>query len=207
VSSLFSASPLPCFPHPLWFPSPLNLRNFPPNPNSFPLLPDFPSGGVFEPFFPDPSGFSWYFLSPVHNPSHFCGLLGFDLWTFQASVLIISGIPLFVDIFEHLYHCVLIIKIRDNNITSWVISIIMDPFWNEVKGYLKCFEAILEGIQAQYNENAGRISNMESIVSLLLIRTESIIHEIQKTTALEQTMLMLIQKTEKLEQEVRHLQE
>jgi len=47
----------------------------------------------------------------------------------------------------------------------------MDPIWVEVKGYFKHFETLLQGIQEQYNENAGGIRNMENIVSLLLNKT------------------------------------
>jgi len=47
---------------------------------------------------------------------------------------------------------------------------------------------------------------MENIVSLLLNKTKSLIQERQKYVALEQTMIMLMQKT-KLEHEVRKIQE
>jgi hypothetical protein len=79
----------------------------------------------------------------------------------------------------------------------------MDLNWNEIKGNMKWYEDILEGIQAQYGEYTGRINNMENIVSLLLSRTESLIQERKKSIALEQTMIMLMQKTKKMEQEVR----
>ena len=68
----------------------------------------------------------------------------------------------------NLLHCDFIIEIKDNIIVSLDISITMDPLWVEVKGYLKHFEVILEGIKAQYSDNARIISNMENIVSLLL---------------------------------------
>jgi hypothetical protein len=67
----------------------------------------------------------------------------------------------------NLLQCDFIIDIRDNRIVSLDISVTMDPFWVKVKGYLKRFEEILEGIQEQYTDNAWRIRNMENIVSLL----------------------------------------
>jgi hypothetical protein len=48
---------------------------------------------------------------------------------------------------------------------------------------------------------------MENIVSLLLSRIESLIQERQKYISLEQTMIMLMQKIEKLEHEVRQIRE
>jgi hypothetical protein len=107
----------------------------------------FPQDVILDPFLSEPSDFSWFILTPVHSSSLFCGLLRFIPWTHQTPVLLISGNPFFVDPLVNLLQCDFIIEIRDNRIVSLDISITMDPLWVKVKGYLKHFEEILEGIQ------------------------------------------------------------
>jgi len=68
---------------------------------------------------------------------------------------------------------------------------------------LKWYDEIFECIRAQFGEYIGIINNMENIFSLLLNITESLNQEKHKSFTIEQTMAMIMQRTETLEQEVR----
>jgi prophage DNA circulation protein len=99
------------------------------------------------------------------------------------------------------------IKIRKCNIVELEIFQTMEPDWNEVKGILKRYEDIFECIRNQFGEFMGRFSNMENLVSVLFNRTESLGQERHKTFSLEQTMAILLQRMERMEQEIKQSHE